>query len=159
MATAGAEDVPFARTEGPRETLGSFLQLKDELEMRVSSYLQDHSRADFERLTTVRDVAEDLFDLSAVPEAARDEVAADVLYAMLDIFDRIDVPPLQSVPLAEDFDPSSASAGWRIPDTPLRIGRVDAGHRQGRIPFHQKDRRHRTALLQAGSPSTVAFPR
>jgi len=138
VATEGTEDIPFARTEGPRETLGSFLRLKDELEMCVSSYLQDHSRADFERLTTVRDVAEDLFDLSAVPEAARDEVAADVVIAMLDIFDRIDVPPLQSVPLAEDFDPSSASAGWRIPDTPLRIGRVDAGHRQGEFLFTRR---------------------
>lgn len=128
-------DVSFLRTEGPRETFGSFLRLKDELEMSVSSYLQDHSREDFDRLTTARDVAEELFDLSAVPEAARDVVAADSLIAILDIFDRIDVPPLGSVPVAEDFDQSSAPAGWRIPDTPLRIGRVDAGDRQGEFLF------------------------
>lgn len=135
VASSEQLDVSFVRTEGPRETLGSFLLLKDELETRVSSYLQDHSRADFKRLTTARDQAEELFDLSAVPGAERDEVAVDALTAMLDIFDRIEVPPLQSVPLAEDFDQSSAPASWRIPNTPLRIGQVDAGRRRGEFLF------------------------
>ena len=143
VAPAGAKDVStpdeldvlFVRTEGPRETLGSFLRLKDELEMCISSYLQHHSRADFDRLTTVRDMTEELLDLSAVPDAAQDEVAVDALVAMLDIFDRIDIPPLGSVPIAEDFDQSTAPTGWRIPDTPLRIGRVDAGRRQGEFLF------------------------
>ena len=143
VAPAGAKGVPASerldfsiiRTEGPRETLGSFLRLKGELEKLVLSYLQDHSRADFDRLTATRDLAEELLDLSAVPEAAKDEVGTDTLTAMLDIFDRIEVPALGSVPLAEDLEQSSGPAGWTIPDTPLRIGRVDAGDRQGEFLF------------------------
>jgi MscS family membrane protein len=131
VPSAAELDVPYARTEGPRETFDSFLRLKNELETRASTYLQDHRRADFDRLISARNVAEGLLDLSAVPQAAKDEVAVDTLVALLDIFDRIDVPPLDSVPKAEDFDQNSASAGWRVPNTPLRIGRVDAGERQG----------------------------
>jgi len=133
----GSEALDFSiiRTEGPRETWGSFLRLKDELESCVSSYLQDHSRAEFDRMTSTRDLAEELLDLSAVPEAAKEEVGVATLAAMLDIFDRIDVPALGSVPPAEQFDQSSAPAGWRIPDTPLRIGRIDAGDRQGEFLF------------------------
>jgi len=167
VAQAGAQDapsaesldIPFLRTEGPRETFVSFLRLKDELETRVSSYLQDHRRTEFERLTTAKHVAEELFDLSAVPEAARDKVAVSTLISMLDIFDRIDVPQPESVPLAEDLDQSNAAVGWRIPHTPLRIGRVDAGDRQGEFLFTPRTVAIAPRFSRQVSLPTIEFPR
>jgi len=53
--TLEQRDVSFVRTEGPRETFGSFLRLKDELETSVSSYLQDHSSASKSGMETPHD--------------------------------------------------------------------------------------------------------
>jgi len=126
--------IPVPLTESPRDTLNSFFKLKDELESTIGRYLEDKTIEQFERLELIFAQLRSLIDLSQVPLAEQRFVGDATSQALLDILGRIDTPELDTVPDETAFE-AGAPAAWRIPQTPLRIVRLDEGERAGEFVF------------------------
>jgi MscS family membrane protein len=74
-------------------------------------------------------------DLSQVPDALRESVGIETVLELKEIFDRMSLPPLDSVPnaamvkvLRED-----APVRWRYPNTAIEIVEITEGERQGQF--------------------------
>jgi MscS family membrane protein len=85
-------------------------------------------------------------DLSQVPETLRQSVAVESVLQLKEIFDRMLLPPLDSVPDVQMVaaarerasTSSSGSAGpvrWRFPNTKIEIVEILEGERQGQFLF------------------------
>ena len=135
LSASAAEQTVLVRTESPRATLESFVQLRDAGEAAIARYWEEQNSANFRPLLILTAQFAELMDLSSVPAASRDEVASDTLDALLDILGRAGLPSLATVPDAEAFDEDGTPAQWRIPGTPIRIMRVDDGPREGEFLF------------------------
>lgn len=135
LSASAAEQTVLVRTESPRATLESFVQLRDAGEATIARYWEQQNSANFRRLLILTAQFAELLDLSSVPAASRDEVASDTMDALLDVLGRKGLPSLATVPDADAFDEDGAPAQWRIPGTPIRIMRVDDGPREGEFLF------------------------
>lgn len=117
------------RTDSPRRTVRSIIQLRDEIETSLRAYREEKTTANLRRLELVIDRFLSLIDLSEVPPAARREVGITTMTHLLDVFGRVGLPPLEEIPGEDAFDAEGAAV-WRIPETPLRIVRVEEGPRR-----------------------------
>lgn len=129
--------VSIPRTDGPRNVLASFLKLRNEYELLLSSYLETPTRAELNRIIDVTDSVRALIDLESVPSADKAFLGNATVRALFDIFGRIDLPPLTEVPDEAAFDTKDRAA-YRIPATPIGIVRVEAGPRAGEYLFEQR---------------------
>lgn len=121
-------------TGSPRQTLATFLRLRDEMEADFADYEQ---RWDFESMDRVYDVLEELrllIDLSSVPNASRLQNGNRTVAYLLDVLGRVDLPDLKDVP-HHVGDEKVAPTQYRIPSTPLRIVKVESGLRVGEFLF------------------------
>ena len=142
LAAAQTEPVPQSidsriqtiRTDSPRDTMKSFLRLRDDLETATLSYLAQPSRANASMLTLLSDQLNSLIDLDAVPASARRETGVRTYSLLMDIFGRIGDPDLTSIPDLEAVGDTSEPT-FRIPKTPLRLVRVTSGEREGEFLF------------------------
>ena len=125
------------RTESPRDTLATFIRLRDEAERAFLDYRarRDHEGAKHIYLFSEQFIA--LFDLSEVPSASRKVVGVDMTLFLLDILGRVGLPNLDGVPNEEAFA-LEGPAHYRIPDTPLRITRINKGPREGEFLFNSR---------------------
>jgi MscS family membrane protein len=126
------------RTDSPRATLTSFLRLRDELEETLQTYRSNKSRELAEKLQVINAQFRALLDLSSVPPSSRRTIGVETTAFLLDIFGRVKLPYLPSVPGEEAFDEDGSPAKWRIPGTPIRIVRVDEGAREGEFLFSKR---------------------
>ena len=126
------------RTDSPRATLTSFLRLRDELEETLQTYRLDKSRELAEKLQVINAQFRALLDLSSVPPSSRRTIGVETTAFLLDIFGRVKLPNLESVPNEAAFDDVVSPAKWRIPGTPIRIVRVDEGAREGEFLFSKR---------------------
>ena len=127
------------RTDGPRETIASFIELTHEIEAAFKAYETQRNRANRTRISEIGEEFLRLVDLSAVPEATRRERGLETGVYLLDIFGRIDLPDLDTIPTADSFDNDvSKLARWRIPHTPIEIVRIKQGAREGEFLFSQQ---------------------
>jgi MscS family membrane protein len=130
----GELSLPAVRTDSPRQTLASFIRLRDALEAALSAYWAESTFDRGSRVNVLMDQLRMLSDLSQVPVASRREVGGDTVAYLLDIFGRIGLPGLDSVP-----DLSASETGelthYAIPDTPFRIVRIQEGARTGEFLF------------------------
>ena len=126
------------RTDSPRATLTSFLRLRDELEETLRSYRAKKSRKLAEKLQVINAQFQALLDLSSVPPSSRRTIGVETTAFLLDIFGRVKLPKLESVPDEAAFDNAVSPAKWRIPGTPIRIDRVDEGTREGEFLFSKR---------------------
>jgi len=133
-ATGEAAYQPI-RTESPRETFESFLRVSGELSDTILQYRSDKSIALAKRLGVLSEQALALIDLSQVPAANRRERGNDTLMILLDIFGRIEAPPLSEIPDVESVGTPGSSTSWRIPKTPLMITLIEDGPRAGEYLF------------------------
>ena len=135
-----SDDFQFetVRTDSPRLTLTTFLRLRDDLEQRVLAYRDNKTRGLAERMELTFDQLIALLDLSSVPNASRWKVGTDTIGYLLDIFGRIELPKLDSVPDEEAFVDEAVPAQWRIPRTPIRIVRIAEGLREGEFLFSER---------------------
>ena len=78
-----------------------------------------------------------LVDLSEVVSTSRSQVGNETIGYLLDIFGRVAVPNLDTVPDADDFE-DEGLAQYRIPGTPIRITRIDNGSRDGEFLFNAR---------------------
>jgi len=123
------------RTNSPRNTLKTFLRLRDELEQNLRSYRLNKSRELAEQIEVIYDQLVALLDLSSVARASRREIGIDTTAYLLDILGRVELPDLGKVPGEDAFEDDMSPAKWRIPSTPIRIVRVDKGPREGEFLF------------------------
>ena len=128
----------FVQTDSPRATLQSFLLLFQELESVLLSASGDGTIADADLIRPVGDQLMQLLDLSAVPAALQSEVGVETIGFLLDIIGRVELPSIDSVPEADDFDDDGTPATWRIPGTPVRILEIQDGPREGEFLFSQR---------------------
>jgi len=136
---ASADDETLlVNTESPRATLQSFLRLRDEGEQAIQQYWADQNQANFDRLLSLTSEFTELLDLSSVPRASREETASDTIDNLLDIFGRVELPPLEGVPGADSTDGAGIPTKWRVPGTPIWIAQVDDGPREGEYLFSER---------------------
>ena len=139
QTASGKPTIRPIRTDSPRNTLKSFLRLRDELEQTLRSYrLNNKSRELAEQREVISDQLVALLDLSSVARASRREIGIDTIAYLLDILGRVELPDLESVPDEEAFDDDVSPAKWRIPGTPIRIVRADEGAREGEFLFSER---------------------
>ena len=136
---SGAGDflVPPVRTDSPRQTLSTFLQLREELEAALAAYQQHW---DFKRASHISLIAEQLrslIDLSSVPTASHREIGNETLGYLLDILGRVEIPNLDDVPDVDAYK-DAGPARYRIPKTPLQIVRIEQGSLRGEFLFNER---------------------
>jgi len=135
-----SDDFQFGtvRTDSPRQTLTTFLQLRDDLEQTLQAYRDDKTRVLAGQIELLWDQLIALLDLSSVPKASQREVGTDTIAYLLDIFGRIELPKLDSIPDEDAFADEAARAQWRIPHTPIRIVGIAEGPREGEFLFSER---------------------
>ena len=78
-------------------------------------------------------------DLSQVPEALREDVGVESALQLKEVLDRMELPPLDSVPDAQMVRAAASQrAGpfrWRYPNTEIEIVEIPEGNRQGQFLF------------------------
>lgn len=122
----------------PRAAIKTFIEAGHTLRSyMVRDYIPSPSRAKYEQLTSLADVAVRSLDLSAVPPAARSKTGRSAALALYETLCRIPLPPLEEVP---GGDPAAPSPGtnvlhWVIPNTEIDLVRVPSGPRAGEYVF------------------------
>ena len=157
-AADGAAPVSFARTSSPRETLRSYMILMRQNQDALIKYRNEKTAENLAVLVAVRNPLYDLIDLSEIPRASRQQIAVETMASLADIFARIELPPLEDVPDASAPGMDEPPEHWRIPNTPIRIARIDHGTREGEFLFTERTSRivPRFAARIEGKPLLVA---
>ncbi|MDH5726825.1 MAG: mechanosensitive ion channel family protein [Nitrospira sp.] len=124
------------RTDSPLQTLTTFLRVRDDLEQTLHAYRDGKTRALANRKELLLDQLIALLDLSLVSNASRREVGIDTVAYLLDILGRVELPNLDSVPDEQVLADDTASAQWRLPQTPIRITLISEGPREGEFLFN-----------------------
>jgi len=125
------------RTDSPRDTLRTFLRLRDSLEMALLDYRAERSTQGAENISLLLAQFRALVDLSQVAQTSRSEMGDGTNAYLLDIFGRVVMPNLDIVPEAGAFE-DEGLAQYRIPRTPIRITRIDEGSREGEFLFNAR---------------------
>ena len=125
------------RTDSPRDTLRTFLRLRDSLETALLDYRAERSAEQAGHISLLLAQFRALVDLSQVAQSSRNELGNDTNAYLLDIFGRVVMPKLDLVPKAGAFA-DEGLAQYRIPGTPIRITRIDGGSREGEFLFNAR---------------------
>lgn len=131
---APQKDAPLkpADTSSPQATLKSFIDNMNALYRSFKSGESDsetlHPRRD-SRKRAVR-----CLNLSKVPPAVRDETGKETCVLLMEIFDRIEIPPSEQVPDAKNVKENNVTS-WAVPYTKITIARVEEGPRKGEFLF------------------------
>ncbi len=136
-----AASVSFARTSSPRQTLRSYINLMRQTQDALIRYRNEKTAENLAELIAVRGPLHDLIDLSQIPRASRQQIAIKTMASLADIFARIELPPLRDVPDASIAGMDEPPEYWRIPNTPIRIARIDHGKRAGEFLFTERTTR------------------
>lgn len=132
-------------TSSPRATLRSFIMTMQEASEAFNSliatyrsqpglYFSPAVQAQHVRLQSFLIRARRTLNLSEVAPTVKEKFGLDSQLLLKEIFDRIELPPLESVPDAG----AMAMAGvdqWRIPHTEMVIARVKEGSQAGEFLF------------------------
>jgi MscS family membrane protein len=137
-------------TSNPRSTLEGFLDSVNRayaLVMEADAALQAMPPAmTNEKAREVAVAADNLLqravrtlDLSQVPMAVREDVGVEAVLQLKEIFDRMQLPPVDTVPDAQMVAAARKQAGgavrWRYPNTEIEIVEITEGERQGQFLF------------------------
>ncbi len=125
------------RTDSPRDTLRTFLRLRDSLEAALLEYRAQRTADTAELISLLLAQFRALVDLSQVAKSSRNELGNDTNAYLLDIFGRVVIPKLDIVPNAAAFS-DEGPAQYRVPGTPIRIQRIDEGSREGEFLFNAR---------------------
>ena len=78
-------------------------------------------------------------DLSQVPEALRENVGVEAALMLKEVFDRMQLPPVDTVPdagmVAAARQQAEGPVRWRYPNTEIEIVEIVEGERQGQFLF------------------------
>ncbi|WNV03924.1 mechanosensitive ion channel family protein [Candidatus Methylospira mobilis] len=132
-------------TTSPRATLHGFVKAMSEgytNGIGVLQSYQDSPRLYFsqEELAVMRDSfnmvddAERTLDLSELPQATVRETSRGLAIQLKEILDRMSIPPSELIPDAQTMS-SAEFKRWTLPDSEIRIARVEKGPRAGEYLF------------------------
>ena len=121
-------------TSSPRATLKSYLDIMGEYARLMQTDLHTKNQVSELRDQRLEDKAERCFDLSKVSRERVDDVANDALNLLIEILDRIEIPPYEDIPDAAAVR-SEELTRWRIPNTEITIAKVKEGPREGEWLF------------------------
>ena len=134
-------------TSSPRATLRSYLDIMGEYARLLRTDLHTKDQASKLRDQQLEDKAELCFDLSEIPRERVDDVANDALNILVEILDRIEIPPYEDIPDAAAVR-SEELTRWRIPKTEITIAKVKEGPREGEWLFSPETVARRTEFYQ-----------
>ena len=126
------------QTDSPRDTMASFLRLRADLENTLISYKKEKTRDKVEHYYALIEQFISLLDLSAIPPASRYQVGRDTIAYLLDILGRVGAPNPDSIPDAETLAEREGATKWLIPETPIKIVRINEGPREGEFLFSER---------------------
>lgn len=129
--------VPMVQTGSPRQTLSTFIQLREALEAALRSYERDRSLENAKHVGLVGQNLNSLIDFSDAPTRSREQIGKETVGHLLNILGRVGTPDPDDVPDAENYD-KTGPAIYRVPNTPLQIVRIDKGPRWGEFLFSQQ---------------------
>jgi MscS family membrane protein len=135
MAPTGP--LQMADTSSPRATLKSFNDACTELYAIIQA---NHKFRGGRQPPPAAIQAFRCLDISHIPPAVVDGVAADSLVELKEVLDRIEIPPEKEIPDArkmEELIEAGEPARWRIPNTEITIALVTEGPRVGEYLFTQ----------------------
>ena len=132
-------------TSSPRATLQGFIEFTNKaygegfglINTYLDSstlYLTEEELASLKEVRHFQKSAERALNLSELPPATVDETARRRMVQLKEILDRIDLPPIESIPDALMMAKSEFKY-WVIPNTEIRIQRVEKGARAGEYLF------------------------
>jgi MscS family membrane protein len=132
-------------TSSPRATLQGFIEFTNKaygkgiglLNAYMDSsalYLTSEEMAALKEVQHFQKSAERALDLSELPPATVDEIARRRMVQLKEVLDRIELPPIESIPDAQMMAKSEFKY-WVIPNTEIRIQRVEKGARAGEYLF------------------------
>lgn len=132
-------------TSSPRATVESFLEnMQEAHRVFTAAFAQYNEEPGWYPSQAVKDQIEDVFlfldrakrclDLSEVPQPLLERVGLESTLLLKTIFDRINLPPLESIPNADQVVTEDILR-WRVPHTELTIAKVAKGPHQGEFLF------------------------
>jgi len=122
-------------TSSPRATLESFQTLSRDMKPIVGKERTSGLTKEIKReLRDLRNHAIRCLNLSQVPKRLRDDVGPGSVVLLAEILGRIELPPYQAIPDADEMKSKEVSQ-WSIPHTEITIARVKEGSRQGEHLF------------------------
>jgi MscS family membrane protein len=141
----GANPLQPIDTSSPRATLQGFLETANKSYAIRTGLLQSYFASgrlylSTEEIAALQDslihleAAERTLDLSELPPATVRESSRRLVLQLKEILDRVELPPLESVPDAEAMSKPELKR-WTLPGTEIRIGRIDKGPRTGEYLF------------------------
>ncbi|MBW1688124.1 MAG: hypothetical protein JRS35_24060, partial [Deltaproteobacteria bacterium] len=133
---AGRHALEPPDTSSPRATLRSFLE--DAREAWTIFLTSDESRRErFHQARRRLGRATRCLDLSEVPPGALGKVAGETAILLLDVLERIQLPPWAQIPDAQGVEQEGLTR-WMIPHTSIALRRVEEGPRAGEFLFTPK---------------------
>lgn len=147
VSIAAAHDNPLKPidTSSPRSTLQGFIEFMDKGYVDgaggIKSYL-DSSRlyltpnevATMRNAFHAQQAAQRALDLSEIPPTMVHESARRLAIQLKEVLDRIELPPVESIPDAEAMAKLEFKR-WTLPNSDIRIRRIDSGPRAGEYLF------------------------
>lgn len=132
-------------TSSPRATMDSFLSNMQEAQKHYQKYSKMNERepgwyasesaeAEFDRALIFLRRAKRCLNLSQIPPTLAARVGLEGALLLKTIFDRISLPPLESIPDTAEMANQELSR-WRVPNTDITIAQVPEGPRAGEFLF------------------------
>jgi len=120
----------------PQATMRSFFTLGGEVETAYFAFRDAPSFATQMATKAAVEKVLRLFDLSELPPSTRLRTGADVATYIMDVLNRIELPPFESIPDAKAYPDPDKPASWTIPGTDITIARNPASERKGAFVFN-----------------------
>jgi MscS family membrane protein len=114
----------------PRATLKMFLDSADAVATFVArEYLPSPTLEEFSHTVSLVQIPVGCLDLSDVPPSAREKVGRAAVVALYETLSRIDLPPWDQIPGADQADQSAGTklVRWVIPHTEITLVRTHGG--------------------------------
>jgi MscS family membrane protein len=134
LAAAQPHPLSPPDTSSPRSTLKSYLDIMGEYGRLLRADIHTKDQASKLRDQNLEDKAERCFDLSKISRERVEEVANNALNILIEILDRIEIPPYEDIPDAAAVRTEGLTR-WRIPNTEITIAKVKEGPREGEWLF------------------------
>ena len=128
--TAGADNIPMvpADTSSPRDTLRSFVDACNQYHRLIETdTFIDRNRPEH---WYIGSKIIDCIDVTGLPAYARQSYASEVAVCIKEILDRVELPPSDEIPGAEEIEAAGGFeklSRYRIPNTRITIARVESG--------------------------------
>lgn len=122
-------------TSSPQATVRTFYELTEALETSTLALKASPTSTRQAEVESLVRKAITIFDLSKVPPLARRDVGGDTLAFLVDVFRRVEVPPLETIPDAKAFPDVNKPDSWTVPGTEIVIARVLEGPKRGKFIF------------------------